>query len=326
MRAQKFTVDPEASGKRLDQYLAGMLPEVSRARVQELISAGAVRLGGQAAKASTRLRGGEKVEIAGAVERPAMKAEAEDIDVPVVYDDPEFAVANKPAGMTVHAGAGSLEQNRGTLVNAMLHRFRELSGGADALRPGIVHRLDRETSGLLLVAKTDFAHQQLAAQFQRREVEKRYVALVHGAMHPARGTVEFPIARDPVHRKRMRALRDSKIGEGRRAVTHYEVTEEVEGEYGRFSLLRVRIETGRTHQIRVHLSALRHPIVGDKLYGGKQILLGERGAAEVVLERNFLHAEELKFKHPRTGEWVECVAPLPQELTELLRRVRKSGV
>ena len=315
------------AGQRLDQFLAQQMTELSRARIQELIAGGSVSIGDSAPKPSYRMRAGEQVHVASAEPRPAIKSEPEEIDIEVVLDDPDFAVVNKPAGMTVHAGAGDLERNRGTLVNAMLHRFQKLSAGGDELRPGIVHRLDRETSGLVIIAKTDLAHARLAAQFQKREVQKRYVALVHGTLNPASGTVKYAIDRDPIHRKKMRALRDAARPGGRAAVSHYETVENIAGPYGAFTLAHVRIETGRTHQIRVHMAALRHAVVGDRLYGGASVLTRLRGdGAPVEVHRNFLHAEELMFAHPRSGETVRCFAPLPEELCAILRRVRGESV
>ncbi len=309
----------------MDQFVAGCMPEVSRERVKELIAAGAVLTAGTAQKASYRLKGGEAIEIVGESRRPPIKAEAEDIEIEVVLDDPEFAVVNKPAGMSVHAGAGDLSHSRGTLVNAMLHRFMTLSSGSgDELRPGIVHRLDRETSGLVIIAKTDLAHRRLAEQFQQRTINKTYLALVHGAMQASSGTISYAIARDPVRRRRMRAVRESGVQGARHAVSHYRVLEKIESEFGVFSFLAVQIETGRTHQIRVHLSALRHPIVGDSMYGAAAELRSQSHSGEVLnLGRNFLHAAELEFDHPSTGDRIKVIAPLPGDLERLLSQLRK---
>lgn len=322
---QRFQVEVADIGKRLDQFVAGCMPEVSRERVKELIAAGAVLTAGTAQKASYRLKGGEAIEIVGESRRPPIKAEAEDIEIEVVLDDPEFAVVNKPAGMSVHAGAGDLSHSRGTLVNAMLHRFMTLSSGSgDELRPGIVHRLDRETSGLVIIAKTDLAHRRLAEQFQQRTINKTYLALVHGAMQASSGTISYAIARDPVRRRRMRAVRESGVQGARHAVSHYRVLEKIESEFGVFSFLAVQIETGRTHQIRVHLSALRHPIVGDSMYGAAAELRSQSHSGEVLnLGRNFLHAAELEFDHPSTGDRIKVIAPLPGDLERLLSQLRK---
>jgi 23S rRNA pseudouridine1911/1915/1917 synthase len=225
--------------------------------------------------------------------------------------------------MMVHAGAGATddERNRGTLVNALLHRFGALSEVGGELRPGIVHRLDKETSGLILVAKNDLAHRRLAAQFSKREIKKRYVALVHGWPPKDRGTINDPISRDAVRRTRM-SIRGSG---GRSAITHYEVRERIASAYGKFALVDVRIETGRTHQIRVHMASLRHPVVGDALYGAAKELKRVGNAispAVLALDRNFLHAAAIEFQQPRTGEAMKFEAPLPMELLEFLEKVR----
>lgn len=312
---RKFQAERGDAGRRLDQFLAMQMEEVSRSRVQELIEAGDVLVDGNTARAKMRLRGTEAVSVSGETQRPAIKAEAEALAIEVVREDAEFAVVNKPAGMMVHAGAGDVSKSRGTLVNAMLHRFQTLSGSAgDPLRPGIVHRLDRDSSGLVIVAKTDFAHRKLAEQFQQRTVEKKYIALVHGILKDEQGTVDRAIARDRVRRTRMTAKRTAEAEGARRAVSHYRVMERLQTEYGAFTLVEVKIETGRTHQIRVHMAALHHPVVGDTVYGA---------AKELTLGRNFLHAAELAFDHPRSGAREQLKAPLPPELEEFLARLRK---
>ncbi|GAC1649580.1 MAG: RluA family pseudouridine synthase [Acidobacteriaceae bacterium] len=326
MEAQVYVAGAGDVGLRLDRFLAQHMPQISRARVQELIEAGVVSVGDGLVRASYRMKGGERVEVSGETQRPQIKAEAEAIELDVVLDDPDFAVVNKASGMTVHAGAGDLSRNRGTLVNAMLHRFQTLSNSGDELRPGIVHRLDRDTSGLVIVAKTDFAHRRLAEQFQTREVRKTYVALVHGVMKPKSGTMRLAITRDPIHRKRMRAVREESA-RARAAVTHFEEVESISGAYGRFTLLQVRIETGRTHQIRAHMAALRHPVVGDALYGAAAVLRSSNAELpELSLGRNFLHAAELDFKHPQSGEPVHCHAPLPGQLQDFLHQLRQGSI
>jgi 23S rRNA pseudouridine1911/1915/1917 synthase len=314
----------EDSGKRLDQFLVTHMPEVSRARVQQLIEQELVVVNDARAKASLRLRGDEVVKILGPAHVEPLRAIAEDIPLDIVYEDDDLAVINKPAGMMVHAGAGATdaERNRGTLVNALLHRFQRLSEVGGELRPGIVHRLDKETSGLILVAKNDVAHRELAAQFSQREVRKTYLALVHGWLKPDRGTVNTSISRDAVRRIRMTTRRSG----GREAVTHYTVERRIESRYGRFTLLSVKIDTGRTHQIRVHLASLGHPVVGDNLYGApKQIApvrqKGERVSSSenpIELDRNFLHAHALEFAHPRTGAGLSLQRPIPPELEQFL--------
>jgi 23S rRNA pseudouridine1911/1915/1917 synthase len=326
-----FTLNPsvEDAGARLDQYLATHLPDVSRARVQQLIATGQVLVNNAAPKASLRLRGGEQIVVAGPPAAPPLRAVPEEIPLDIVYEDDDLAVVNKPAGMMVHAGAGATEdaRNRGTLVNALLHRFRALSGVGGELRPGIVHRLDRATSGLMVVAKNDETHRRLAQQFSGREVHKTYLALVHGWPKKDRGTIHSAISRDVQRRTRMTTRRSG----GRDAITHYRVTRKIDSPYGRFALVELKIETGRTHQIRVHMSSLGHPVVGDALYGAPRQLRTESGKrraagapATLRLARNFLHSAQLEFAHPRTGERLTFVRGLPEELENLIRQVEQA--
>jgi 23S rRNA pseudouridine1911/1915/1917 synthase len=245
-----------------------------------------------------------------------LRAIPEEIPLEVVYEDDDLAVINKPAGMMVHAGAGASddERNRGTLVNALLHRFGALSGLGGALRPGIVHRLDKQTSGLIVVAKNDSAHRKLGAGFAGRKVKKTYIALVHGWTRNERGSVVSAISRDAVRRTRMTTRRSG----GREATTHYEVQRRIDSPFGKFTLLKVKIETGRTHQIRVHMASLGHPVIGDTLYGAPRELRASSGEV-ISLDRNFLHSAELQLDHPRTGERLSFAAPLPEALVEFLR-------
>ena len=321
-----LTVDPEDTGQRLDQFLASKLPEISRARVQNLIDNGKVFLDGAIPKASLRLKGGEQIAITGPPQLPPLRAIAEDIPLDIVYEDDDLAIVNKPAGMMVHAGAGATDdaRNRGTLVNALLHHFGALSGVGGELRPGIVHRLDRATSGLMVVAKNDESHRRLARQFSSREVHKTYVALVHGWPKQARGTVRSSISRDVQKRKRM----TTRLAGGREAVTHYVVTREIDSPYGKFALLELKIETGRTHQIRVHMSSLGHPVVGDTLYGAREELRVESGKRRatglpggITLGRNFLHSAALELVHPRSEKTLRFTCALPEELTTLLAQL-----
>ncbi|HSA91501.1 MAG TPA: RluA family pseudouridine synthase [Terriglobales bacterium] len=305
-----FPVAPEDAGNRLDQFLTRRLAGVSRARVQELIRQGKVEVNGAAAKSSLKLRGGERVEVLGPAERPPLRAEPEEIPLDVVYEDDSLAVVNKPAGMLVHAGAGT---GRGTLVNALLHRFRSLSGAGGELRPGIVHRLDKQTSGLVVVAKDDATHRALAEQFSSRQVKKRYLALVHGWLKRDAGTVEAAIHRDRLRRTRMTTRRRG----GREALSRYKVLERMETPAGRFTQVEVEIATGRTHQIRVHMASLGHPVVGDTLYGAPRRL-----GSVPILDRNFLHAAALEFRHPKTGKVMALAAPLPAELEEFVAGLR----
>ncbi len=317
----------EDAGKRLDQFLATAIPDISRARVQQLIAGGKVRVDGTAAKASLRLRGMERIEVLGQVQPAPVRAIAEDLPLDVVYEDDDLAVINKAAGMMVHAGAGATEseRNRGTLVNALLYRFQKLSEVGGELRPGIVHRLDRDTSGLLVVAKNDVAHRKMAEQFSRREVKKMYLALVHGCLKQDAGTIREAISRDRIRRRRMTTRRAG----GREAVTHYRVLERINSAFGKFSLLEVKIDTGRTHQIRVHLASIGNPVVGDTLYGAPREIVPTapprpKDAEEkgVALARNFLHAAAIEFIHPRKGAPLRFARALPRDLQEFLTRLR----
>jgi len=321
----------EAAGWRLDQFLAGELNGVSRSRVQQLVEQGDVLVDGKREKASLKLRGGESVTVRGQQTVETLEARAEDIPLEIVYEDADLAVVNKPAGMMVHAGSGATDEARsgGTLVNALLHRFETLSGVGGELRPGIVHRLDKETSGLILIAKNDAAHEALKEMFASRQMTKTYVALVQGLLPEDGATIQTPIARDAVRRTRMTTRRQEGA---RHAVTHYRVVERLTTRFGPFTLARVRIETGRTHQIRVHMASINHPVVGDTLYGAAEKLIAKplsttRKAPREVLElgRNFLHAAELEFTHPMTGKLVQLTAPLPEELVSFLGRLRDSG-
>jgi 23S rRNA pseudouridine1911/1915/1917 synthase len=313
-----FTIAPEYAGRRLDHFLVSQLADTSRSRIQQLISQEKVLVDGKPAKASLHLRGGEQIEIVGEVERPPLRAIAEEIPLDIIYEDDDIAVVNKPAGMMVHAGAGANddERNRGTLVNALLHRFGALSGVGGELRPGIVHRLDKETSGLIVVAKNDVAHRKLGAEFSGRKVKKTYIALVHGWLKNDHGTISSAISRDAIRRIRMTTRRSG----GREAITKYVVRQRIQSEFGKFTLLELKIETGRTHQIRVHMASLGHPVVGDTLYGAAREIRPKVGAP-VSLPRNFLHSAELQFAHPRSGELLSFSCPIPGPLDDFLRRL-----
>jgi 23S rRNA pseudouridine1911/1915/1917 synthase len=327
---RSFTAAATATGMRLDAYLAKALPEVSRARVQLLIENGQATVDGKPAKSKLKLKGGELIEIEGEPTPEPLHAVAEDIPLSIVYEDDDLAVIDKAAGMMVHAGSGSGEHNRGTLVNALLHHFgKQLSEVGGELRPGIVHRLDKQTSGLIVVAKNDVTHRKLSEMFAGRSVHKTYVALVHGWMAEDEGTIRLAISRDAVRRIRM----TTKRAGGRSAISHWKVLERIGGAWGKFTLVEVQIETGRTHQIRVHLQATGHPVVGDYLYGAPHAIKQEPRAIKrvgtksveqemVMLERNFLHAQRLEMAHPRTGKAMQLLAELPEELEALLERVR----
>jgi 23S rRNA pseudouridine1911/1915/1917 synthase len=328
---QPILVAAADAGRRLDQFLVARLADTSRAHVQQMIAQGCVAVtsaAGQprALKAGDRLRAGDVVAILRDLPPVPLRAEPEAIPLSIVYQDDAFAVIDKPAGMMVHAGAGATDsaRNRGTLANALLHHFSTLSETGGPLRPGIVHRLDKQTSGLIVAARTDSAHRKLAALFAARQVRKQYIALVHGAVKPETGTIDAAISRDRLRRTRM----STRGAGGRTAVSHYAVEQRIQSPWGRFTLLRVTIETGRTHQIRVHLASLGHPVVGDTLYGAPTIIRlpvekGRKPAAEepLALERNFLHAAELAFPHPITGAPLAFSAPLPPELLAFLDKL-----
>jgi 23S rRNA pseudouridine1911/1915/1917 synthase len=320
-RVRAFRADPAAANLRLDQYLAQALPDISRARVQLLIEAGQVRVDGHPAKPKQKLHGGESIEIEGSPQPAPLHAVPEDIPLHVLHEDQHLAVINKPAGMMVHAGAGNTDdaRNRGTLVNALLFHFAKLSDVGGDLRPGIVHRLDKLTSGLILVAKDDSTHRKLGEMFSRRQVAKTYLALLHGPLKKDDTTVTLPIARDLVRRTRMTTRRS----DGRAAVSHFHVLERLTTPYGPFTLVEVRIETGRTHQIRVHAQSLGHPVVGDNLYGAPHAIPGLDPALN--LDRNFLHAAHLSFTHPQTHKPLDIHAPLPAELETFLKAIRANS-
>ena len=297
------------SGKRLDSFLHERLPEYSRSRLQTWIRQDRVQVNAARGRASYILRPGDTVTLTPAG-LPSLQAEPEELPLKILYQDDDVVVVDKPAGMVVHAGAG---HTRGTLVNALLHHFGTLSGINGDLRPGIVHRLDRETSGVIVIARTDQAHQSLAAQFQSRKVEKVYLTLVHGLLRPPQGRITTPIARDPVRRTRM----TTKLLSGRSALTEYKTLEVFE----RFSYLEVRIGTGRTHQIRVHLASVRHPVVGDRLYGAPVSPPGIPNP-----KRFFLHAHRLAFDSPSSGRRITIESPLAPELAALLETLRGNTV
>lgn len=308
---QEFVVTQSEAGQRLDQNIASRF-KLSRTRAQELIDSGLVLVSSRPAKGSHRVRNGERVTIE-IRRRPSLRAQAESIPLEILYEDDDVIAVNKPAGMTVHAGAGN---PRGTLVNALLGRGQALSQGGDALRPGIVHRLDKDTSGVILVAKNDRAHAKLAESFRQREVKKTYIALLEGHLVEEHGRIELAIMRDPKRRTRMTTRRSIVLSNAREARTDWRTLARIGGT----SLVEVQLHTGRTHQIRVHFSALRRPVVGDTLYGAAaQLRIGK--VALPPLARNFLHAAKLGFTQPSTGAWIELRAPLPAELHEFLRQV-----
>jgi 23S rRNA pseudouridine1911/1915/1917 synthase len=304
----ELKISPEHAGLRLDAFLASQIDGWSRARLQKLIENEDVLVNGKPSKPSYKLRDGDDLEIE-LTATSTVEFAPENIPIEVVYEDHTLVVVNKPAGLVVHPAAGT---PAGTLANALAYHFQQLPDGGTGVRPGIVHRLDRDTSGLLVVAKTEAALENLSDQFRDRTVFKSYVALVHGRVVSNSGKIDQPLARDPSNRTRMAVVRG-----GRNALSLYRVRRG----FQRFTLLDVELKTGRTHQIRVHLAWLKHPVVGDETYGGGRdntIQDPQLRARIRNLKRHFLHAEKLAFTHPATEEVMKFEAPLPAELSELL--------
>ena len=298
-----LTAAPEDAGKRLDAFLAEALPELTRSAAARLCQEGQVTAGGKPLAKNARLTGCETIAVTLPDPEP-MEAVAQDIPLDVVYEDADVIVVNKPKGLVVHPAPGHPD---GTLVNALLHHCGDsLSGVGGALRPGIVHRIDRDTSGLIIAAKNDFAHQSLSAQLQDHTLARIYRCIVAGNLREDTGTVDAPIGRCPTDRKKM-----AVVANGRSAVTHWTVLERFQG----FTYVECRLETGRTHQIRVHMASIGHPILGDTVYGAKKAVPGLRGQC--------LHAVGLRFLHPRTGEAVELWCDLPEEFQAQLRKLEK---
>lgn len=298
---QHITVPLAARGSRLDSWLATEVNEMSRARWQQLIKGRRVQINGGLCKPNTSLRGGERITYT--IPPPDItELMPEEIPLDILYEDHAIIGINKPAGMVVHPAPG---HSHGTLVHALLHHCTDLGGVGGELRPGIVHRLDKDTSGVILAAKNESALNRLQTQFKNRETEKIYQAIVIGIPCPSSGTINKPIGRHPTQRKKMQA----EARDGRKAVTHYEILKEFQDA----ACLRIHIETGRTHQIRVHLASLGHPVLGDTLYGKKQT-----PSSSVKATRQMLHAESIQFVHPVSGEPMKIVAPLPEDFSSIL--------
>ena len=303
MEPIRLRASEESKNQRLDAFLASSLDGLTRSQAARLIESGEVAVNGETAGKSYKLAGGEDIAVTLPEPEP-VEAVPQDIPLDVVYEDADVIVVNKPSGMVVHPAPGHPD---GTLVNALLyHCAGTLSGVGGALRPGIVHRIDRDTSGLIIAAKNDAAHQYLSAQLADHTLARTYECIVVGALREDRGTVDAPIARHPTDRKRM-----AVVAGGREAVTHWEVI----ARYPGYTHVRCRLETGRTHQIRVHMAYIGHPILGDTVYGAKKEVPGLTGQC--------LHAVGLRFLHPRTHEVVELSCPLPEEFTRMLQKIRK---
>ena len=306
---QIITVASGQEGIRLDIWLARQLKEMSRSRIQQLIRAGLVAINSRPTKESHKIKAGEQVEVNIPPPRPS-EIKAEEIPLDILFEDEALIVIDKPAGMVVHPAPG---HDSGTLVNAVLHHCPELGGIGGELRPGIVHRLDKDTSGVILVAKTDAALSALADQFKRREISKEYLAIVLGALSPSSGQIRTMIGRHSTDRKKMTAL----PRKGRLAVTGYDTMETL----GNFSLVRLKPETGRTHQLRVHLAHVHHPVIGDEKYGRRS-----SWNLSVEVKRQMLHAHKISFCHPVTGQKMEFIAPMPEDMANFLSVLRNSVV
>jgi len=292
------------STERLDRFLAEQLPELSRSQLKILIDDGRVQLGGKPGKASLRLKGGESVTVIIPPPEPTT-AQPQDLPLTILYEDSRLIVVDKPAGLVVHPAAGHRE---GTLVNALLHHCRDLAGIGGELRPGIVHRLDKDTSGVMVVAKNDFAHKSLAEQIKAHSIRREYTALVHGVIKENLGTIDAPIGRSKLDRKKMAVIKD-----GRPAISNYEVMRR----FHNYTLVTVSLLTGRTHQIRVHFSHIKHAVVGDPLYGPAK--------KHFDLDSQALHAHRLRFNHPRNGEYMEFSSPVPPYFSAILAQLEQTG-
>ncbi|WP_018132392.1 RluA family pseudouridine synthase [Effusibacillus pohliae] len=297
-----FLIQEEAAGERIDRFLAERIGDLSRSQIQGLIENGFVLVHDKQVKSNYKLRAGDEVLVSLPEPEPT-EVQPENIPLDIVYEDQDVIVVNKPRGMVVHPAAGHM---RGTLVNALLYHCKDLSGINGVLRPGIVHRIDKDTSGLLVAAKNDQAHQSLAEQLKKHTVTRKYIAIVHGVVNHDLGTIDAPIGRHPVHRLKMAVVKSG----GRHAVTHFAVLER----FKRYTLLECRLETGRTHQIRVHMEFIGHPLAGDPVYGPKRTL---------DIDGQALHAQVLGFDHPRTGEYMEFRTNIPDDMARLIEELRK---
>lgn len=301
---ETLVVLEDMEGERLDSFVAEVLVDLSRSTVQNLIKAGQVRVDGKKVRPSYRVGQGQQVEVELPVPQP-VEITPENIPLTIIYQDQDLAVIDKPKGMVVHPAHGNWEH---TLVNALLYHIKDLSGINGELRPGIVHRLDKDTSGVMVVAKNDVAHRGLAEQIKEHHIKREYIALVHGVIKENLGTIDAPIGRSKLDRKKMAVVKN-----GRPALSNYEVLRR----FGNYSLLRVSLMTGRTHQIRVHFAHIKHAVVGDPLYGSAKKHFG--------LDSQALHAQQLGFHHPRTGDYMEFTSPLPSYFVEIITRLELDG-
>ncbi|MHA6544904.1 RluA family pseudouridine synthase [Lactobacillus delbrueckii] len=298
---REYELIAEESGQRLDKYLAGEMTNLSRSRIKELVQAGEVLVNGKKSKVSYKVQKGDLIQVTVLPLEP-LKLEAENIPLDIVYEDEDVIVVNKPQGMVVHPAAGHPSH---TLVNALLYHTRDLADSPEGFRPGIVHRIDKDTSGLLMVAKNAAARESLEKQLAAKSNKRQYLAIVHGNFAEEEGTIDAPIGRNPKDRKQM-----AVVEKGKSAVTHFKVLEQYQG----YSLVECQLETGRTHQIRVHMAYIGHPLAGDPLYGPRKTLPGHG---------QFLHAKTLGFEQPSTGEWLEFSVQLPDIFQQTVADLRK---
>lgn len=298
---REYELIAEESGQRLDKYLAGEMTDLSRSRIKELVQAGEVLVNGKKSKVSYKVQKGDLIQVTVLPLEP-LKLEAENIPLDIVYEDEDVIVVNKPQGMVVHPAAGHPSH---TLVNALLYHTRDLADSPEGFRPGIVHRIDKDTSGLLMVAKNATARESLEKQLAAKSNKRQYLAIVHGNFAEEEGTIDAPIGRNPKDRKQM-----AVVEKGKSAVTHFKVLEQYQG----YSLVECQLETGRTHQIRVHMAYIGHPLAGDPLYGPRKTLPGHG---------QFLHAKTLGFEQPSTGEWLEFSVQLPDIFQQTVADLRK---
>ncbi|MCD5529533.1 RluA family pseudouridine synthase [Lactobacillus delbrueckii subsp. lactis] len=301
---REYELTAEESGQRLDKYLAGEMTDLSRSRIKELVQAGEVLVNGKKSKVSYKVQKGDLIQVTVLPLEP-LKLEAENIPLDIVYEDEDIIVVNKPQGMVVHPAVGHPSH---TLVNALLYHTRDLADSPEGFRPGIVHRIDKDTSGLLMVAKNAAARESLEKQLAAKSNKRQYLAIVHGNFAEEEGTIDAPIGRNPKDRKQM-----AVVGKGKSAVTHFKVLEQYQG----YSLVECQLETGRTHQIRVHMAYIGHPLAGDPLYGPRKTLPGHG---------QFLHAKTLGFEQPSTGEWLEFSVQPPEIFQQTVADLRKKRV
>jgi len=305
--SSSWTVGDEQAGERIDKFIAERMEELSRTQVQDLIESESILVNEKKSKANYKLRAGDHITLV-MPEPEEVTLVAEDIPLDVYYEDSDVIVVNKPRGMVVHPAAGHYS---GTLVNALLYHCKDLSGINGEIRPGIVHRIDKDTSGLLMAAKNDVAHRSLAHQLKEHTVTRRYIAVVFGVMEHDVGTIDAPISRHTVHRQQMAVTKD-----GREAITHFQVIERLP----KHTVVELKLETGRTHQIRVHMDFIGHPLVGDPKYGNQR-----RNKFNHIIEGQALHAQVLGFEHPRTGEYLEFSSDMPEEMVKLIDLLRQEA-